>query len=307
MKISTRGTPAVSALAAGVLAFVGIPVLATPASAAVSDPPSAPHSIIVFPQRDFVSASGFASSDRVTVNVLRGAVVVGTSSDLVPQDDPSTAKFDGLVEVNHPGGGCWEGVTPDIRPGDVVQTLTAPDTGDQTTTADVVVTSPATAPNPGDGTVVVKGTAVTAAGAPIPIDQLEVRLVANKQSFMINGRRTLRADAAGTGEGTVGYDTPGGTTWTATFTGLTQVNKADGLSDETRAVRNETRGMWRGRNPATTAEGTIYEYGQVGGPAAPCTAPLASGPSTPDMTPASDTGTSSTDNITSNPSPPSSE
>ena len=61
--------------------------------------------------------------------------------------------------------------------------------------------------------------------------------------------------------------------------------------------------MWRGRNPATTAEATIYEFGAVGGPAAPCTAPLATGPSTPDMTAATDTGSSATDNVTSNPSP----
>ena len=147
--------------------------------------------------------------------------MVGTASNLVPQDDPGTPQFDGLVEVNHPGGGCWESVTPDLRPGDVVQTLTAPGVGDQTTTADVVVTSPATSPSPGDGTVVVKGTAVDAAGAPIPIAELEARIVANKQSFMLNGRRTLRADATGTADGTLAYDTPGGTSWSATFTGLT--------------------------------------------------------------------------------------
>ena len=54
-------------------------------------------------------------TDRPTVEVVRGGIVVGTASGLVPQDDPKTAGFDGLVEVNHPGGGCWEGVTPDIR------------------------------------------------------------------------------------------------------------------------------------------------------------------------------------------------
>ena len=75
-------------------------------AAGVSDPPAAPHSIISFPVRDFVSASGYAVSDRPTVEVVRSGVVVGTASNLVPHDDPDTAGFDGIVEVNHPGGGC---------------------------------------------------------------------------------------------------------------------------------------------------------------------------------------------------------
>ena len=81
------------------------------AAVGISDPPTLPHSIIVFPVRDFVSATGYARTDRPTVEVVRGGIVVGTASGLVPQDDPKSAGFDGLVEVNHPGGGCWEGVT----------------------------------------------------------------------------------------------------------------------------------------------------------------------------------------------------
>ena len=89
------------------------------AAAAINDPPAPPHTINVFPVRDFVSADGYAASDRPTIQVIRGGTVIGTASNLVPQN--------GLVEVNHPGGGCWEGVTPDIRPGDIVRVLTAPD------------------------------------------------------------------------------------------------------------------------------------------------------------------------------------
>jgi len=56
----------------------------------------------------------------------------------------------------------------------------------------------------------------------------------------------------------------------------------------------------------TPVEGTLYEFGQIAGPAAPCTAPLAKGPSTPDLTAATDSGASATDDVTnvaSRPSP----
>ena len=282
-------------LVATLLSAVGMPLLAVPASAAaINDPPAAPHGIIVFPVRDFVSASGYSRGDRPTVHVVRGGVIVGTAADVVPS-------VDGLVEVNHPGGACWQGVTPDIRAGDVIQVLTSPGIGDQTPTADVTVTQPATKVD--EATVIVQGTAATVGGAQIPITELESRLVANQQAFVKSTRRTLRADSTGTAEGLLAYDGRGPNTWTATFTGMDGISTVDGISDADRAVASETRGMWRGRNPAATAEGTIYEFGQVGGPAAPCTAPLAAGPSTPDLTPGTDTGASTTDNITGNPAP----
>ena len=223
---------------------------------------------------------------------------MGTAANIIPRDDPATpGVFDGLVEVNHPGGGCWSGVTPDIRPGDVVQVLTAPGVGDQTTTANVTVTQPATKTGP--GTVVMKGTAVAPGGGQYPIDQLEARIVAKNQSFVLGGKRTLRAGLGK--EGSISYDGPGLTIWTATWTGLTGVNPADGLSDADRAtsaVNSESRGMWLGIVPAAASENTTFEFAQIGGPTAPCTAPLAKGPSIPDMSAASDTGSSSTDNIT---------
>ncbi|MBT2549123.1 Ig-like domain-containing protein, partial [Arthrobacter sp. ISL-65] len=224
--------------------------------------------------------------------------VVGTAANLVPQDDPATPGFDGMAEVNHPGGGCWQGVTPDIRPGDVVLVQTAAG-GDQTTAANVTVTQPATKVNA--STVVMKGTAVAAGGGQIPIDQLEARVVANKQAFALNGRRTIRAGSAAKDGGTLTYDGPELTTWTATWPNIGGVSPVDGISDADRATsptNAESRGLWLGVNPGTTAEGTIFEFGQIGGPAAPCTAPFAKGPSVPDMTAAADTGVSSTDNIT---------
>jgi hypothetical protein len=303
MKSARNRQRAAVGIAAGALAVLAVQSAAVQASAVINPVPAAPHSILVFPVRDFVSASGYAASDRPTVQVLRGGVVVGSSANLVPQDDPATAGFDGLVEVNHPGGGCWDGVTPDIRTGDVVRVITAPNVGDETFTANVTVTQPATKTAP--GTIVMKGTAVAPGGGQIPIDQLEARIVAKKQTFAVNGKRTLRASAAAGDDGTLAYDGPGLTTWTATWTGLTAVGP-DGLTDADRAasaVNSESRGMWLGRNPALLTENTIFEFGQIAGPAAPCTAPLAKGPSTPDLTAASDTGRFNTDNITRSTTP----
>ncbi|MFD1055379.1 Ig-like domain-containing protein [Terrabacter terrigena] len=261
----------------------------------------APHTIISFPERDFVSADGYAQGDPVTVEVIRSGFTVGIAH-VDPQDDLTTPGFDGLVEVNHPGGGCWETVTPDIRPGDVVRTTTGSGTVDQTTTAGVTVTQPATAIDA--TTIQIKGTAVAAGGGQIPIDQIEARVIAGGQRFVVNNRRDLRADSVG-GDGLLAYDGPGLTTWTATIGGLGGVDQTSGVSDIQRATstQNESRGMWLGGNPLAGTELTIFEFGQIGGPGAPCSAPADRGPSTPDMAAASDSGSSAVDNVTNDSTP----
>ncbi|HTN24867.1 MAG TPA: chitobiase/beta-hexosaminidase C-terminal domain-containing protein [Solirubrobacteraceae bacterium] len=246
---------------------VGLAVLAMPgaALAVVNEPPVLPHSVLVFPERDFVSSSGFAATDSVVINVLRNGVTIGTSAPLTPIDDPGTPGFDGIAEVNHPGGGCWTTTTPDILPGDVVRATVAgaPDQ-DQTTTANVTVDRPT---SPASGTIVVTGTAQTAAGDPIPVDQIEQRLVAPGASFDLNGRRTLRANSVGA-DGNLAYDAAGSIHFTATYTGLT-------AADVTLALGAESRSMWLGSNPGTGQESTIFENPGTPGPSAPCTAPLA--------------------------------
>jgi hypothetical protein len=241
----------------------------------VSNPPVAPTSILVFPQRDFVSSSGFLASDLVTVEVFHPGSTTAASkaTNVVPQDDPATPDFDGIVEVNHPGGACWEGVTPDIRPGDRVRTTARDSFGniraiDETTVRNVVAKRPV---QTAFDTVVIHGTAVSADGVtPIDIAQLEQRLVANRDAFDLNGRRTLRATSvAGANDGVLSYDVVGGSAWTATYTGLD-------AADVTRALNAESRILWLGTNPATLVENTIYEIGAAifPGPSAPCAAPL---------------------------------
>jgi hypothetical protein len=284
------------------LVAVSLPLAATSAWAVgINNPPVLPHTIISFPQRDFVSAAGYAAGDRPVVQVMRGTTRIGFTLPVVPQDDPKTVGFfDGLVDVNHPGGACWEGTTPSIQPGDVIQVLTAPGTGDQTTTANVTVTQKATKVNA--NTVTLKGTAVSATGGQIPIAQIEARVVANQQSFLRSGKRTVRADATGAADGTLAYDSPTATTWTATFTGMGGVSTVDNISDADRAVASESRMLWLGVNTATGQELTIFEAGgptpATKGPAAPCGAPSTPTPSIPNMMALSDSGISSLDNIT---------
>ena len=154
-------------------------------------------------------------------------------------------------------------MTPDIRPGDRVQVVDdATGTADETTVANVTNERPVqTAPD----TVVVHGAAVQADGTtPIPVDQLEQRLVANRQAFDLNGTRALRAASvvARRAGGTLTYDAPGSTSWTATYSGLT-------AHDATMALGSQSNAVWLG-SPAGTVESTNYEVGVgiAAGPAA---------------------------------------
>ncbi|HEX8180902.1 MAG TPA: chitobiase/beta-hexosaminidase C-terminal domain-containing protein [Pyrinomonadaceae bacterium] len=224
----------------------------------INDPPVAPHLITVFPERDFVSAEGYdAAAGVVTISVIR-------AGNLVSQAHVTPDRF-GLVEVNHPGGGCWENVTPDIRPGDIVRVTTAAGVSDQTTVANVVAGLPVQV----DATTVqVHGSAQDAAGSPLPLAQIEQRLL-NPDRFD-NGRRTLRAP----GDGTLAYDAAGSVNWTATYTNLS-------AADMAKALDSESRILWLGRDPLAGTESTIFEIGAdvFGGPQAPCTAPSENGQS----------------------------
>lgn len=242
------------------------------ATGIANEPPADGRAILAFPSRDFISAENYAADEVVDVQIIRNGIVVSSVSGAIPAD--------GLVEVNHPGGVCWQGVTPELRAGDIVRTIaygpesaTIPRSIDQITVANV--TANMAVEDPADsGTVVIHGTAQDASGNPIPVEQLEQRLVgASRDPFNANGRRALRADSAGAGDGTLSYDTennPTGTKWTAVYTGLDQ-------HDVDLATSVESRILWLGRDPLAGIEITLFEVGLLDPPGpspAFCTSPL---------------------------------
>ncbi|MCE9628047.1 MAG: fibronectin type III domain-containing protein, partial [Candidatus Eisenbacteria bacterium] len=277
------------------VAVAALLVSVTPGHAqVVNNPPLAPISIIVFPQRDFVSASGYAIDDQVIVRVIHDPAVfpgaTGGTTDpanwIIPQGDPAALPgdvFAGIVEVNHPGGACWFGQTPDIRPGDRVQIEVMAGTHvgriDEVTVANVTAKRPVMVINGTDTTLVVHGTAQDAFGLvpgnPLPLAQLEHRLIAPGAAFALNSRRGLRAvGAPATADGVLVYDpidasNPFGINWTATYSGLV-------FSDIQTALGAESRAIDLGTAVAPAVGSTIFEIGSLtfAGPAAPCSAAL---------------------------------
>jgi uncharacterized repeat protein (TIGR01451 family) len=233
-----------------------------------NEPPFPGHSILSFTQRDFVSVDGFSASDApYTISVIRNGSVISA----VPNMTPDAA---GLMEINHPGGSCWVGQTPDIVPGDVIRVTGQSGISEQTTTAGVKANKAIEVTGVAPAiTVKVHGSARNAAGNQIPIGEIEQRFVVldPKAKFLASGRRTMRAFDGGVGpaDGSLAYDAPGSVNWTATYV---FDNQAD---VDLARIGSESRIMWLGTDPAAGVEATIYEVGAdvFGGPQAPCTTP----------------------------------
>src|SRR3954451_12739309 len=97
-------------------------------------------------------------------------------------------------------------------------------------------------------------------------------MVANKQAFDLNGRRTLRAGGAGY-DGILTYDpvgpgNPKGINWTATYGSTVPGVPPLDAHDVAMAVGAESRGIWLGTNPAAFSplsgflvESTLAEVG----------------------------------------------
>ncbi len=136
------------------------------------------HTVGIFHNIDFVSATGFTSGAALRVDVFRGPHRIGTAHGTAV----ATAEGAGL-EVNHgPAGAprqgdCWDRLTPDVRPGD---RIVVTDTGgaDTVFVDNIVIDEVAAGTVPGDENVYVRGVARYADGTPIPpelLDSGEVR------------------------------------------------------------------------------------------------------------------------------------
>src|SRR4051812_327989 len=279
---TSTGARRATQLIAGALAACAV----LPASALAAEPPAPGHLIHVLPTRDAIVARGYVADVPAIVQVRRrnpetGLLeLVSRSAPILPADDPDTPEFDGIVQVNRPAGGCWNDVTPDLRPGDKVRVLQRERptdeteaavliSDDQTTVANVTTGRPSVVRGATSATIVLKGTAQRLDGqgrplaAQIPRTQLDASLVSPRDPFAATGRPRLRA--------TLRYDQPGSTTnfgWTATVT--------IPLADADRADAAQARITWLGRTPETAVERTISENHPAlpGGPRRPCVAPL---------------------------------
>lgn len=250
-----------------------------PAAAQGKPAPSLTPQVIAFPSRTFVSVAEPGGALATTTWTH------GTSTETSTATAPGVAPDLGLIDINHAGAPCWApALAPGapMSPGDKVSVKVAGGAANEQlalTVADVQTVQAHSAP--GSTTVVVTGTAKDpATGQQVAAGNLQVRLVAKKQTFTFNGRRDLRADLGGGKDGALSYNTPGSTTdfsFTATFNlsgGKNAGNAGLATADAQRAVTAQTRGIVQ-NDPVDPTAITIYETpvpgdGTVQGPAAGC-------------------------------------
>lgn len=237
----------------------GSVTMATVQVAQAATPPVAPNNIVIFPQRDFVTLEGYEAraGQTATVVVTRAGVQTSRAEGTIGAGDPS-------LEINHPGGICWQGVTPDIKPGDLVTVRFSGGGSDSARTLTPTVKN--MTHTPGTRQVVVTGTY----GPNTNIAQMEQRIVAPDLKDTAVGRRDVRAPAR-PGPYTSSMTFGAGRTFTANY--RFNDNPATPARDEGAemaeiAAAGQARVLsWQATNAAGDRQGlTIDELGEVGGP-----------------------------------------
>ena len=223
--------------------------------------------VTVFPERDFLSIAGFPEGTNLQVVVRRGnssMPVVGTAYGTVGRG--------GIFEVNHPGGVCWSGQTPDILAGDMVDVFQVMRgrfyAGQTQRVIDTRVTVPAF--DSGTSEVRVHGTAVDASGAPLSLDLMEQRIINPDFKDTRIGRRDIRADTTGGRVENIPFatgmllrtgDSNARNGWRAVYTRLDGIERSIAVAGQSRAM------AWLSTNGSGDRFGmTIFEAGAVGGP-----------------------------------------
>ena len=125
--------------------------------------------ITVFHNIDFVATFGWGVGDSLTVEVLRNDVLIGSAAGRTFDAAPDG----GAMEVNHgplgspAPGDCFDGHTPDIRPGDLIR-VSGNGTVSEIIVDDLSFSGPPALDPTDNTTVLVKGVAKTFDGAAIP-------------------------------------------------------------------------------------------------------------------------------------------
>lgn len=147
-------------IAGGLAAVTATGSLVTFATMAqAGTPPAGPGNIEIFNKRSMVALEGYLAQagQEATVEVLRGTETIGIGRGTIDET--------GFLEFNHPGGECWIGVTPTIKPGDEVRVSFAVTTSPTVTevvgsgfTPDGVAQPEGSNRVSGTGTVTISGT-----------------------------------------------------------------------------------------------------------------------------------------------------
>jgi hypothetical protein len=264
---------AVTAVVSGAL----VQGVALPAFAAT--PPVFPENILVFPNRDFVSLSGYQQTrpgQTATITVRRGGVLTGEAQGTIalPTADATLP----ALEVNHPGGVCWgtgpgaPNVTPDIKPGDVVDVAFSGGGSDSTVTQSPAVTGFTHAL--GSTQVVVNGT-LNALGGPNGIPgQLEQRTIQPAFTTTAVVKRDVRAVLGPVVPDTTGSYSSGMTVTATTFTATYNFTLASNADLMAQAAQGDMRAnSWQTTDLAGNRQGmTLAEFGMSGGSMPGCSA-----------------------------------
>lgn len=174
---------------------------------------------------------------------------------------------DGGLEINHPGGVCWQGVTPDIKFNDVVRVSFPGGASDSTTTQRPEVSSQAD--STGFRKVGAFDLVVDGQRGSVPLSRIEQRIVNPAMDPTEIGRRDIRAPSR-PGPYTSTLTAPTSTTFRATYHFVTD---ADTTAAEATAMRDlaaegQMRALsWQVTDRAGNRQGlTISEFGELGGP-----------------------------------------
>ena len=176
------------AVATGVASLAPTALATLPAEGTVQQVDPA-HNITVFANIDFVATFGHGLGDTLTVEVRRNGVVIGTATGSAAGEAPEIG-----LEVNHGpegapvAGDCFEGGTPDIRPGDQIRVI-GPGGTDRVLVDNIQFAGrPRELPS---NDIIVPFNAFRANGRPIAasfIDSAEFRAASNNQVRFEGGR-----------------------------------------------------------------------------------------------------------------------
>lgn len=226
--------------------------------------------ISVFHDSDFVAAFGYVPGEDLTVDVFRNGVKIGTAGGPAQ----STPEGPGL-EVNHgielgapQPGDCWEGITPDILPGDHVVVTDAAGQTDEVLVDDIVITSgpEEDTSTPSEWDIVLEGRASYADGTPIPVEQIASEVRQDEPRYLAEPNTITRdPDVA---DGWIArYD------WTASQP-YRIIRNREGLdaAEQKQAILGGNHEVGYGHVAPLPPETQLAESGAAGGPALGCEA-----------------------------------